>query len=155
MREIPSVRPATAGDHDAVSRLLTVNDLPLAGLDRTLDGFAVAEVRGMIVGACGVERAGDYGLLRSAVVADAWRGLGMGKALVEEVIASAKRRNLRGLYLLTTTAAEWFPAFGFVPAARADAPEAIRQTKEFTDACPATAAMLRMDLAPSPEISSP
>jgi amino-acid N-acetyltransferase len=155
MREIPVVRPATAGDHDAVCRLLTSNDLPLDGLHPELEGFAVAAVRGTIVGACGVENAGDYGLLRSAVVDDAWRGLGVGKALVEEVIATARRRNLRGLYLLTTTAAEWFPAFGFVPAARADAPSAIRQTKEFTDACPATAAMLRLDLASSPEISLP
>ncbi|HEX6693288.1 MAG TPA: arsenic resistance N-acetyltransferase ArsN2 [Longimicrobiales bacterium] len=155
MREIPVVRPATAGDHDAVCRLLTDNDLPLDGLHPSLKGFAVAEVGGMIVGACGVERAGDYGLLRSAVVDDAWRGLGVGKALVEEAIASAMRRNLKSLYLLTTTAAEWFPAFGFVPAAREDAPPAIQRTKEFTDACPATATMLRMTLPPSPEIVSP
>ena len=154
MRQPPSVRPAQDSDHAAICHLLALNDLPLDGLDPALDGFAVAEVGGAIVGVCGVERAGEDGLLRSAAVDVAWRGLGVGKALVEEAVASSRRRHLRALYLLTTTAADWFPAFGFVPAARSDAPAAIRATAEFTSACPATAIMLMLRLTPSPEIPS-
>ena len=51
------------------------------------------------------------------------------------------------LYLLTTTAASFFTRLGFQPADRATAPAAIRASREFAEACPATAAFMRRSLA--------
>jgi amino-acid N-acetyltransferase len=62
------------------------------------------------------------------------------------VIDAARSSKLRSLYLLTTTAENYFPSFGFEVANRNDAPEPIRETTEFTTACPASATMMRLDL---------
>jgi amino-acid N-acetyltransferase len=43
------------------------------------------------------------------------------------------------LYLLTTTAREFFAGRGYRAIDRADAPERIRGTTEFSDLCPASA----------------
>jgi len=50
------------------------------------------------------------------------------------------------LHLLTTTAELFFARRAFVSAERASAPLAIRQTREFADVCPASAAYLIKDL---------
>jgi len=50
--------------------------------------------------------------------------------------------------LLTTTAADFFPKFGFEPIARADVPASVQSSIEFTSACPATATVMRKTLAP-------
>jgi amino-acid N-acetyltransferase len=50
--------------------------------------------------------------------------------------------------LLTTTAATFFPRFGFRAIARAAAPRAVQDSVEFREACPASASVLLLDLAP-------
>src|SRR5688572_32403372 len=102
------IRPATANDLSAVKDLLTQSDLPLDGVSESLSSFVVAEREGKIVGVAGLEECGDYGLLRSAAVAPEWRGRGLGRTLVERVIANAESAGLRALYLLTTTAEKYF-----------------------------------------------
>jgi len=47
------------------------------------------------------------------------------------------------LFLLTTTAADYFSARGFDPVDRSSAPEAIRRTREFAEICPGSAAFMR------------
>lgn len=140
------VRAAGPGDLAAVEALLRESQLPTAGVDAPLDGFMVAEHDGMVVGVTGLEPCGrHYGLLRSAAVAPAWRGRGVGSTLVERVIEEARARRLRALFLLTTTAADYFPAFGFEVVARAAVPSEVQATAEFTTACPASAtAMTRV-----------
>jgi len=50
------------------------------------------------------------------------------------------------VWLLTTTAADYFAAFGFVPVERAAVPEPIRESAEFASLCPASAAVMRMQI---------
>ena len=140
------IRDASARDLVEVERLLAESSLPLDGVADALPGFVVAEESGRLVGAVGVERCGEYGLLRSAVVHESARNRGVGRQLVERVIDAARSNKLRSLYLLTTTAENYFPSFGFEVANRNDAPEPIRETTEFTTACPASATMMRLDL---------
>jgi amino-acid N-acetyltransferase len=113
-----------------------------------LPSFVVAESGGELVGVAGLEPCRDNALLRSVAVADAWRSRGVGRALVERVIAEAESRGVHALYLLTTTAERWFPSFGFRPIARDAAPADIRATAEFQGACPASAAVMCRDCAP-------
>ena len=140
------VRPASAGDLERIERLLVADSLPLDGVAGALPGFVVAEESERLVGAVAVEQCGEYGLLRSAVVDATARNRGIGRQLVERAIDAARRNNLKGLYLLTTTAENYFPLFGFQVINREDAPETIRRTSEFTSACPASATLMKLDL---------
>jgi len=50
------------------------------------------------------------------------------------------------LYLLTTTAADFFPRCGFRRIARADVAPAVQQSVEFTTACPSSALVMARQL---------
>ena len=106
------LRAASAADYDQVVRLLRAAGLPTAGLPPTLPDFLVAEENGRVVGAVGLEVYGDAALLRSAVVEDGRRGIGLGSDLVAELLTRAGRRGLREIYLLTTTAEDYFSDSG-------------------------------------------
>jgi amino-acid N-acetyltransferase len=142
-----SIRPATAGDLGPVETALRDSDLPLDGLqDQFGDGYAVAESNGTVIGVEGIEVYGDDGLLRSAAVVANWRGKGVGDALTRDRIEWARRRGLRSLYLLTTTAGDYFPRFGFERVDRDTAPDAVRRSREFSEACPSSALFMKLRL---------
>jgi amino-acid N-acetyltransferase len=142
-----TVRPARADDITAVAALLAAAHLPGDGLEEQFGpAYAVAEADGAIVGAEGIERYGDAGLLRSAVVRDDWRGRGVGDMLTRDRLAWAASSGLREIWLLTTTAADYFPRFGFSRADRAAAPDAMQASREFAEACPASAIAMCLDL---------
>jgi len=65
--------------------------------------------------------------------------MGYGKALCDALETSAKAAGVTTLYLLTTSAAKFFAAQGYVKIDRSDAPVAVRRTPEFTNLCPETA----------------
>ncbi len=145
------LRAAVAADLPSASALIAAADLPLDGLEDGFgDGYVLAEADGEPVGIEGVEVHGRDGLLRSAAVASAWRGRGVGDRMTRDRIRWSRRRGLRALYLLTTTAGDYFPRFGFVPADRTTAPDAIRASREFSQACPATALLMRLALGAEP-----
>src|SRR5690348_8370072 len=102
------LRGAQPSDLPAIERLLTASNLPLDGVKDALQSFVVAESAGELVGVAGLESCSENALLRSVAVADTWRSRGVGRALVERVIADAESRGIPALYLLTTTAERWF-----------------------------------------------
>lgn len=141
------IRSATANDLGAVEAALRDSELPLDGLhDQFGDAYAVAECEGQVIGVEGIEIHGEDGLLRSAVVIADWRGKGVGDALTRDRIEWARRRGLRSLYLLTTTAGDYFPRFGFARANRDSAPPAVQRSREFAEACPSTALFMSLHL---------
>lgn len=142
-----SIRSAQARDLAMVQRLLAAAHLPTDGLDEQFgEGYAIAECDGEAIGAEGIEIYGEAGLLRSAVVDSAWRGKGVGDALTQDRLRWASERGLREVWLLTTTAADYFPRFGFERAAREAAPESMQRSREFAEACPASAVAMRRTL---------
>jgi amino-acid N-acetyltransferase len=145
-----TIRSAAARDLTAVELLLETNKLPLVGVRDGIDDFLVAEREGVVIGVIGLEVYDDRGLLRSAAVDDDQRGTGVGASLVGALIENARSRELKELVLLTTTAEQWFPRFGFVTIARDETPVAVRRSAEFTGACPASATVMRLALAPAP-----
>jgi amino-acid N-acetyltransferase len=90
-----------------------------------------------------MERYGDGGLLRSVAVAAAWRGSGIGRALVDRVLDEGRAAGIKDVYLLTTTAEHYFPRLGFACVSRDSVPAAVRASAEFTGACPASAVVMR------------
>jgi amino-acid N-acetyltransferase len=141
------LRSATAADLQGIEQLLVKSGLPLDGVAEALPAFVVAQHQNEIIGVAGLEVCCDNALLRSVAVADAWRSHGLGRALVTRVIAEAESRGIRALYLLTTTAEQYFPSFGFHTIAREAVPDDIRATKEFQGACPASATVMCRDCA--------
>lgn len=140
-----SLRGASADDLPAVEDLLTKSSLPVEGITDSIGSFVVAESDGRVVGVGGVERCGKYGLLRSVAVDPAARGRGVGAAIIERLIGDSEESGLRALYLLTTTAENYFPSFGFDRTPREAVPNEIQQTAEFRDICPSSATvMLRL-----------
>lgn len=146
-----TIRAATGADLPSVEQALAAADLPLDGLsDQFGEGYAVAVTDGRVIGVEGIEVHGNDGLLRSAAVAPDWRGKGVGDALTRDRIAWARAHGLRAIYLLTTTAGDYFPRFGFAVVDRAAAPDGVRRSREFADACPASALFMRLQLEGEP-----
>jgi amino-acid N-acetyltransferase len=142
-----TIRMARATDLGAIEELLTASELPTTGVKDALGGFMVAESDNRLVGVVGMERCGRYGLLRSTAVSAEWRGRGVAKELVERVIANAERKGVQALYLLTTTAEQYFPSFGFRVTSRDVVPDEIRNTCEFSETCCASATVMSLPLA--------
>ncbi len=143
----PRLRAAASSDLTAVEKLLTASSLPLDGVREAFSTFVVAEAGDEIVGVAGLEQAGNDALLRSVAVHPDWRSHGIGRALVTRVISDAEARGLRALYLLTTTAERYFPAFGFHAIPRDTVPPELQSAAEFTGACPASATVMCRECA--------
>ena len=133
------VRPAHQEDFSAVAKLLENADLPLAGVREHWDRFLVAEASGRVMGAVGVEIYGSCALLRSLVVDERFRNRGIGKALVANLRPLIRAAGVGGLFLLTTTAADYFTHLGFERIPREQLPESLSASEELRGACPASA----------------
>ena len=136
------IRDAAEGDLKSVEMLLEANGLPIDGVSANFAKFIVAVDGREIMGAIGLEEFGPYALLRSAVVAADVRHHGIGSQLVNRIISSARAGGVKELYLLTTTAEDYFPRFGFEYSTRDAVPTAVKQSAEFRGACPDTAAVM-------------
>lgn len=142
----PRIVRARPPDLEPVLALLGEASLPGDGVGEHFENFLVARDGERIVGAVGVERYGESALLRSLVVAPAHQRWGLGRALTERLLEETRAQGVRHVFLLTETAAGFFPRFGFAPIRRDQAPAVIRQSVEFTTACCASAVCMRLDL---------
>ena len=133
------LRPAASGDLDAVLTLLRSAKLPETGVAESFHDFVVATRGDTVVGAGGLEIAGNDALLRSVVVHPDERGTGTGQAITARLIADARARGLDSVWLLTETAPTFFERFGFRTSERSGASAELRATDEFTSCCPSTA----------------
>lgn len=129
-----------------IETLLEKNDLPLQDVRANPDWFYVAYTGADPVGIGGVEHYGTNGLVRSVVIEHTARGNGFGTALCEALEATASADGVETVYLLTTTAADFFANHGYRECKRADVPTAIQQTTEFDSLCPTTATCLKKPL---------
>jgi amino-acid N-acetyltransferase len=140
------LRAATEEDLPRVLSLLGRAELPTAGVAEALPDFIVAESEAKMVGVVGLELYAESALLRSAAVEESWRGSGVGKVLVDRALDLARERGIEDVYLLTTTAEDYFPKFGFVCVGRDSVRGEVRSSVEFQDACPASATVMRKRL---------
>lgn len=142
-----SVSPATPDDLDAVRSLLQEAGLPADDLTPAhLDHFLVTYNGKDLCGVVGLEPRGNAALLRSLAVAPNVRGEGLGTRLVDAIEERAQEEGIRTLYLLTTTAADYFRARGYTDIARDALPESIQSTEEVARLCPASATCMKKTL---------
>ena len=141
----------TEGDEKEIIRLLSEANLPTEDLTPDkLKNFLVARGKGgSVIGTIGVEPYHDIGLLRSLIVDPSHRGRGLGKQLVCELYSFAERKGIKVLFLLTTTAADFFKKLGYEVTQRSLVPAPIADTEEYKNICPVSAICLLKSLESS------
>jgi amino-acid N-acetyltransferase len=130
-------------DFDAVCRLLQQHHLPLDGLHEHLATTVVARDADAIVGSAALEVYREGALLRSVAVAAGRERRGLGRELTAAALRVAQDLHMPAVFLLTTTAEQYFPRFGFTRINRGDVPESVQASIEFTAACPSSATVMR------------
>lgn len=141
-----AIEKARPEDTDAVCQLLESNKLPLDDLRAHLGTTIVARRGGKVVGVAALDVYPDGVLMRSVAVAPALQGHGLGHQLTDAVLRLARDLHAPHVFLLTTTAARYFPKFGFERIERNDVPASVQASVEFTSACPSSATVMRKAL---------
>jgi len=142
-----AIAHAVESDLPEILTLLKQSALPTAGIERHIETTLVARVASALTGCAAVEVYGEAGLLRSVAVDAGHRGEGLGEALTKAALELARKRGVRNIYLLTTTARHFFPRFGFTAIPRAELDPALEQSEELRGACPASALAMRASLS--------
>ena len=142
-----AIEDATPGDAGAILALLDRTHLPTDGLVDHLATAVVARRGREVVGSAALEIYADGALLRSVAVDPGEQRTGLGRRLTEAATAKAVRLGAPALYLLTTTADGFFPKFGFARIDRGEVPASVQQSVEFRSACPASAVVMKKNLA--------
>ena len=145
----PTIERAQSDDLASVLRLLERHALPLDGASELGEAMVIARDAGQVVGAAALEFYAEGALLRSVVVDVSAQGQGVGRQLTAAALALANELGVPMVFLLTTTAAEFFPRFGFERISREDVPASVRASVEFQSACPASAVVMRRIVNPS------
>lgn len=142
-----AIASAAREDLPVVLDLLRRCNLPQAGLEQHLATTLVAREGVRVVGCAALELYDGAALLRSVAVEPSSRGLGLGAQLTNAALDLARSHGVTALYLLTESASEFFPRFGFRIIPRPEVDPAVQRSVEFTGACPESALALRADLA--------
>ncbi len=116
------------------------------GLAPGTPDFYVADVGGAILGCAALESDGSAGLLRSVAVLPSAQGAGIGRRLVEAVHERAMDLGLESVYLLTTTADEYFSNFGYESRAEENLPGVVTASAEYLTCSVSGATTLRKEI---------
>ncbi len=144
-RQKIELRRAQPEDLPAIEALLRQSQLPLDGVQEHAQHFWVAR-DGNLAGCAGMEIYGDAALLRSVAVARERQGSGIGAQLVDKLLENARAHAVSTVYILTTTAEDYFARRGFVCIPRDAAAARLAASAEFQGACPASAICMKLDL---------
>ena len=145
---MPNFRPARSEDYAAIRALLVEQGLPsedVRASDET-SRFHLVERDGQILGCAGLEVYGTDALLRSVAVAHSMRDSGLGCALVGIAERDAAAIGVQRLFLLTTTAADYFRRIGYQRCDRNAAPLLVQASSQFNGLCPASAVCMSKEL---------
>jgi N-acetylglutamate synthase-like GNAT family acetyltransferase len=137
------LRQAEQSDWSRIAALLQSAELTLDGAREHLDGFVVATRGESLLGCAALEHYHTTGRLRSVAVKSDERGTGIGRTLVQRILNRAREEGIQRVVLLTETAGDYFPKFGFRHIARDDVPAEALESVEFkTTHCASAAAMI-------------
>ncbi len=113
-------RQARIDDVPRMVELIAGAHLPPLFIEEYLDGFIAAEQDGRLIACGGIEMYGDCGVIRSVVVDEAARGLGLGGKIAELLMANGRQAGATDFYLFTGDALPFWVAYEFVEVTFAD-----------------------------------
>jgi len=135
-----------AESFEAFRTLLKASNLPADDLDFKKDLLVGYYEGDDLVGTGGLEIYGPYALLRSLSVKMGIRGKSVGTTITEFLLAEARMRKLKNIYLLTETAHGFFLKKGFQDTARDDVPNEVKQSAEYSKLCSQSAIVMSLEL---------
>jgi amino-acid N-acetyltransferase len=107
-------RPARAGDVARMAELIAAAHLPSLFIEEYLDGFIAAQQGDEVIACGGIEIYDDCGVIRSVVVDESGRGLGLGGRLAELLMEKGRNAGVTDLFLFTADALPFWQHYGFV-----------------------------------------
>lgn len=135
-------------EESAVKDLLETCRLPSRDLTaEMLRHFLVARKGERVIGVIGLEIHGQNALLRSLAVAEGFRRQRIAARLTDYIIRYAHSHDINTIYLLTTSARDFFRKKGFREMNRSQAPADILETREFKELCPDTAVCMFREIS--------
>ncbi|QSO48258.1 arsinothricin resistance N-acetyltransferase ArsN1 family A [Alicyclobacillus mengziensis] len=143
MMTLASIEVVEGADSDIVSLLDTVG---LPRPDNSPIAFWKLAQGQSCVGVVGAERWGSVALLRSLAVKPTARQRGFATLLIRVALESLQQQGIREVWLFTETAHDCFLEWGFLDRPRLDGPRVIQTSHEGRGACPASAALMALDL---------
>ena len=143
------IQRAARSDLSSVLPLLERCELLLDGAADTIGTMVVARDASGLIGVAAVELYTDGALLRSLAVAPGFRSQGVGGHLVDAALGIAEEAGVSNVFLLTKTAAMFFPRFGFQSIPRDQVPQSVQRSVEFSSTCCASAIVMRKTLSGS------
>lgn len=130
---------------EEAKNLLQKNGLPAEDINGDTYLFGTYD-NDTLIGVAGLELYGNTALVRSVCVEEAYRSKGMAEILTEHLEHFAKKKGAHTLYLLTTTAENYFKRKGFIKIDRGAVPPPLSQSSEFSTVCPSSAIAMKKDL---------
>jgi amino-acid N-acetyltransferase len=144
-----SIGPASGGDLDGIKRLLVGSLLPSRDVGGASQRFIVASEGGRLIGCAGLQVAGQDGLVRSMAVHWTRRNAGLGSKLHRRLLFEAALAGVRTLYVVTTTAEDFFAGHGFRKVAADAVPAELQASEEFTAFVPGGSAVMTRPASPA------
>ena len=136
------IRLATDSTRTPIISLLKSENLPTEDLPQGLGNFLAAFHQNELVGTIGLEKYGNCGLLRSLVVNAKYRNEHVAEKLVHKLETQALELGINCIYLLTETASGYFKKKGYQEVNRADVPNVLHESSEFSHVCPKSAIVM-------------
>jgi amino-acid N-acetyltransferase len=124
--------PASGGDLAAVKHLLVASLLPSRDVGGANQRFIAAREGGHVIGCAGLQLAGADGLVRSMAVHWTRRNAGLGSRLHARLLLEAAMCGVRTLYVVTSTAEDFFARHGYRKVAAQAVPPELQASEEFT-----------------------
>jgi amino-acid N-acetyltransferase len=140
-----NIVPASQNSFSSAIELLKQNNLPTEDITPGTQLFVV-EDGNEVIATVAVEYDYDDALLRSLSVSETKRGSGIGSELVSFIEDYVRRQGVRNMFLLTTTAADFFAKRGYKVIDRSNVPEFIQKTKEYSVICASSSTLMKKEL---------
>jgi amino-acid N-acetyltransferase len=126
-------------------QFLEKHNLPTIDIDDSVELYGYYDHQKLLA-TIGLQAYNTEGLLRSVCVDIALQKEGFGSKILKTFEAKLHEKGIQNLYLLTTTAEDFFQKNNYIVIARDIVPEVIRQTAEFKGVCPASAIVMKKSL---------
>lgn len=110
--------------------------MPAAELDREIESgveFSGYELDGALVGAMGIQDVGEVDLIRHAYVLPEHQGKGIGRVLLDQLLARAGRQTLVGTWAAAEWAIRFYERNGFALVAPERVPALLRKYWDIPD----------------------
>ena len=140
------IAPLRRADLAQLEVLLQASHLPTEDCAEQAQHYCASYAGDELIAAGAIEPVAQYGLLRSVVVRNDYRGRGLARRIIAPLLDQARNEGRLVIYLLTETAEAFFADLGFLLMVRADVPKVISLTRQFASLCPDSARCMYLPL---------